>query len=349
MRKRPFCTFCGHKTTEKFESHSPRDYCEHCDLFFYDNPIPVVAAIVVVNRQILLIKRNIEPRKGKWCLPSGYAESGESIEAAALRELMEETGIIGKIIGFVDIDSGFSQDAGDLLFVTFEAEWLSGNLKPGDDAEKVRFFDLERMPPLAFDSHNRAVTTYLKGKKEYWDMLDSFRLSTGESKTGKNGGNYLSDKLVNTVEIHAEVIAKRWTGEVRSNRSTPTFERSDPMLLYQRVLLILSHFSKWLSGHYSDEVEREFYRTLGKLLKKEEYPVSEVISAVSLLRKHIWEFALEQHVWTRSIDIYMSQELERRMVLFFDRATYYMVKGFEDDPERISDMPGHGESGTTSR
>ncbi|MDD5507826.1 MAG: hypothetical protein PHD25_05780 [Bacteroidales bacterium] len=52
-------------------------------------------------------------------------------EAATLRELMQETGIIRKIIGFVDIDSEFSMTSGDLLFVTFEAEWMSGTIKPG--------------------------------------------------------------------------------------------------------------------------------------------------------------------------------------------------------------------------
>jgi ADP-ribose pyrophosphatase YjhB (NUDIX family) len=276
------------------------------------------------------VKRNIEPQKGKWCLPSGYAESGESIEAAALRELNEETGIIGKIIGFVDIDSGFSPVSGDLLFVTFEAEWMSGIMKPGDDAEKARLWDIDRMPPLAFDSHNRAVKTYCKSKKEYWDMIDSFNLSVGESKSGKNGGNYLSDKLVRTVEVNAEVIAKRWLDEVRSNPSTPSHARAEPMIIYQRSLLILGHFSHWLSGNYTDEREREFYRGLGVSRKAEGYTLSEMLSAFSLLRKAIWDFALEQHVLTSTIDIYMSQELERRMILFFDRAAYYIARGFEE-------------------
>jgi ADP-ribose pyrophosphatase YjhB (NUDIX family) len=330
MKKRKHCIYCGQKITQRSENNVIRDYCPQCDQFFYDNPLPVVASIVVVKRQILLVKRNIEPQKGKWCLPSGYAESGESIEAAALRELKEETGINGKIIGFVDIDSGFSLISGDLLFVTFEAEWMSGTMKPGDDAEKVRLWDIDRMPPLAFDSHNRAVSVFCRSKKEYWDMVDSFHLSVGESKSGRNGGNYLSDKLVRTVEINAEVIAKRWLDEVRSNPSTPSHARAEPMTIYQRSLLILGHFSHWLSGTYSDQLVREFYRGLGISRKAEGYALSEMLSALSLLRKTIWDFALEQHVLTSTIDIYMSQELERRMILFFDRAAYYIARGFEE-------------------
>ena len=330
MKKRKFCVYCGREISQKPENDIIRDYCAQCDEFFYDNPLPVVAAIVIVKRQILLVKRKIEPQKGKWCLPSGYAESGESIEAAALRELHEETGIIGKIIGFVDIDSGFSSHSGDLLFVTFEAEWMSGTMRPGDDAEKVRLWDIERMPPLAFDSHNRAVSVYCRSKKEYWDMIDSFHLSVGESRSGKNGGNFLSDKLVRTIEVNAEVIAKRWLEEVRSNPTTPTYALAESITSYQRSLLILRHFSQWLSGTYSDVLEREFYRGLGSSRKAEGYTLSEMLSALSLLRRTIWDFALEQHVLTSAIDIYMSQELERRMILFFDRAAYYMARGFEE-------------------
>ena len=58
--------------------------------------------------------------------------------------------------------------------------------------------------------------------------------------------------------------------------------------------------------------------------------MSEVISAISLTRKHIWEFALSQQMWTKTIDIYMSLELERRMMLFFDKATYHVVIGYQE-------------------
>ncbi len=57
--------------------------------------------------------------------------------------------------------------------------------------------------------------------------------------------------------------------------------------------------------------------------------MSEVISALSMTRKHIWEFALSQQMWTKTIDIYMTLELERRMMLFFDKAAYHIVKGYE--------------------
>jgi hypothetical protein len=69
---------------------------------------------------------------------------------------------------------------------------------------------------------------------------------------------------------------------------------------------------------------------LGRKRKKEGFGLSEVISALSLLKKHIWEFALSNGMWSKTIDIYMLLELERRISLFFDKATYYVAAGYEE-------------------
>ncbi len=329
MNNRTYCTHCGNGLIKKSEGNVIRDYCPVCDRFFYDNPLPVVSVIIVVNRQFLLVQRKFEPQKGKWCLPSGFAESGESIEAAALRELKEETGIDGKIVDFIDLDSGYSSHYGDLLFTTFEAEWISGTLKPGDDAESVNFFDIDKMPPLAFDSNIRAVKAYIRDKQDYWDMMDSFALSIGEVPAGKTGRSFLSDKLVRIIENNADTIARNWLEDVRTSKSTPSYALANRERTFQRSLTIISQFQKWLGGEYTDQHVRNFYKDLGKERKKEGFMLSEVISALSLLRKHIWEFALLHHMWNRTIDIYMSLELENRMVLFFDRAAFHVVKGFE--------------------
>jgi len=78
-----------------------RDFCPCCNSYFYENPLPVVSSILESSRQILLVKRGRPPSKGLWCLPSGFAEAGESIEEAALRELKEETGIKGKLQSYL--------------------------------------------------------------------------------------------------------------------------------------------------------------------------------------------------------------------------------------------------------
>ncbi|MBN3036692.1 MAG: NUDIX hydrolase [Bacteroidales bacterium] len=327
MRKRRYCPHCGSEIIRKHEGGTPRDYCVACNQFFYDNPLPVVSTIVVKEREILLVKRKQEPLMGSWCLPSGFAETGESIEAAALRELEEETGIHGKIIDFICVDSSWNSTYGDLIFVTFEAEWINGELHAGDDADEVRLFPFSQLPPLAFPSNTRAVERYVQDKHEYWAIIDSFSLSVGEEGSQ---GNYLSDKLVGMIEKNAVVIAKRWLNDVRTNISTPAYATAGMETALTRNILVISQFGKWLGGYHSDRDIRSFYRELGMIRKREGFRLSEVLSALSLTRKHIWEFALSQRMWASTMDIYMVLELERRMMLFFDRAAYYITRGFEE-------------------
>ena len=306
-----------------------RDYCPECKAYFYDNPLPVVSSIVVKDRKILLVKRKFDPMAGEWCLPMGFAESGESIEAAALRELEEEAGIKGQITGLVDIESGVSETYGDLLFVTFEVEWTGSEAKAGDDAEEVRFFDFKNLPKLAFQSNTSAVRAYLASKEEFWAIMDSFsRVISGEMEKGE-GVDFLSAKLIRFIEENLEPISSRWLEDVRSNHTTPTYARFDLEKSLERIKNILRHFRQWLQGKFSNQEISEYYQALGATRKAENFSLSEVLSAVSLTRKHIWEFALSQGMWNRTIDIYTSLELERNMMLFFDKVAYHVAAGYE--------------------
>ncbi|MDW7774033.1 MAG: NUDIX domain-containing protein [Desulfobulbaceae bacterium] len=331
-KKRKYCHYCGGRVLLKTESEITREYCPACDVSFYENPLPVVSTILVSDRRVLLVKRGNNPYKGKWCLPSGFAESGESIVGAALRELEEETGIQGKIVQLQDVDSCTNYFYGDLLFLTFEVEQTGGSLRAGDDADEVRFFPIESVPRLAFPSNSKALQTFIAGKKDYWAIIDSFTLAAGqgdESLVGRRK-NLLSDNLIELIEEHSDCIAELWVADVRKNKSTPTYHVFHQQLLFHRVFLVISHFGQWLRGSFHGQDIVTYYISLGRKRKKEGFSLSEEISALSLLKKHIWEFALSHGMWSKTIDIYMLLELERRISLFFDKATYYVAIGYED-------------------
>lgn len=331
-KKRKYCSYCGEDIVNKKDSGVLREYCTKCNLFFYNNPLPVVSTIVVKDRNVLLVKRKNPPYEKKWCLPSGFAEIGESIEEAAIRELKEETGFEGVITDFVDVDWTKNYYYGDLIFHTFEVEKISGNLKAGDDALEVKYFSIFNTPKLAFSSNTKAIETYIKNKTEFWAIKDSFTRSIAEEKKEKQPSNYLSDNLVDLIEKNADVISERWIQEVVTNKSTPNYKKFKHDVLFKRSMTVFSQFSKWLGGDYANKDVQAYYYNLGKERRSEGFGVSEVLSALSLSRKHIWEFSLSHGMYNKTIDIYRALELERRIMIFFDKAAHYVCKGFEENP-----------------
>ncbi len=328
-KKRNYCPYCSASIIKKNEGDVPREYCPSCNIFFYDNPLPVVSCILMKERDVLLVKRGNQPYKGKWCLPSGFAETGESIQTAALRELEEETGLQGKITGLVDADSTNNYFYGDLIFHTFEVEQTGGILKAGDDAVDVKYFPIHKTPLLAFKSNTDAINTFIKAKSEFWSIIDSFSLSISSRDIIEHQPNFLSDILVEVIKKNADLISGHWVKDVITNKSTPSYNLLPPDELSQRFNYDARQYIKWLSGNYNYKKMKAHYRTLGAVRKKEGYTLSELISALSLIRKYIWEFALSQGMWNKTIDIYRTLELERRMMLFFDKASYNVCRGYE--------------------
>ncbi|MBI2079076.1 MAG: NUDIX hydrolase [Euryarchaeota archaeon] len=119
--------------------------------------------VVVQDGKILLVKRGREPFKGRWCLPGGFVEPGEKVEAAAVRELREETGLEGKVVGLVGVYSEPGRDPrGPTVSVVYRVRVQPSAPKAGDDAEDARFWPLDALPPLAFD-HDRIVADVRRG------------------------------------------------------------------------------------------------------------------------------------------------------------------------------------------
>ncbi len=329
-RKRTFCHYCGGSVIREYEEGIERDFCTACRTFFYENPLPVVSVILAKDREIVLVKRGRRPYRSRWCLPTGFVESGESIETAALRELEEEAGIRGRIVGLVDVDSGKNSFYGDLIFLTFEAEADGGLLRSGGDTVAARYFPLGELPRLAFPANNRAVERFIAAKADYWAIVDSFSLAAagGEAAAGRKQ-NLLSDRLVQVIEANAALISRLWIEDVTTNRSTPGYHHFDRQRLFGRVHTILSQFGKWLGGGYDDRDIQAYYTDMGRERRREGFNLGEILSALSLIKKHLWEFALSRGMWQKTIDIYMALELDRRIVVFFDRASFYTARGYE--------------------
>jgi ADP-ribose pyrophosphatase YjhB (NUDIX family) len=319
-----FCGQCGATLVERIVDARTRQVCPACGTIAYLNPLPVASALVLnEKREVLLVRRSREPQRGQWCLPIGFAELGETIAEAAQRELREEAGIEGRILRLLDVDSYESDFYGDLLIVTYEFEKTGGSERPGDDAEATAYFPIDALPKLAFSANRRAVHVCRDLHADEWAIRDSFA-----SLQETNPAAMVSDALVEVLHNHAEEIAALWLADVRQSLTTPSYHRADAEDLRCNAVTALAQFGRWLGSGQAEGEVRAFYRKLGRRRHSEGFGLHEVLSSLMLLRKHIYGFARGRGVWERPLDAYRVLELDRRLVLFFDRAMYHVARGF---------------------
>ena len=110
--------------------------------------IPCVGAILTDGELILLIRRGHEPEAGRWSLPGGRIEPGETDQQALAREVREETGLevtAGPLVGAVD---RASPDGRVLAIRDYVANITGGTLAAGDDADDARWFSMRELPSL---------------------------------------------------------------------------------------------------------------------------------------------------------------------------------------------------------
>ncbi len=121
-----------------------RAVCPQCHHIQYQNPLNVVGTIPLTDDgRILLCKRNIEPRRGKWTLPAGFMELDETLEQGAARETDEEAGAdieMGRLFGLISVLSAAQ------VHVYFCARVRSLTFNPGHETQEVQLFAPEDIP-----------------------------------------------------------------------------------------------------------------------------------------------------------------------------------------------------------
>jgi len=140
---------------------------------------------------------------------------------------------------------------------------------------------------------------------------------------------YISERLVEMIERNADELAGKWLKDVRTRPETPTYRTFDPDLLFDRVRSVYSHLGRWISRETTEEEVASYYVSLGSRRREEGFALSEVMWALVITRRHIWYKVLSDGLLDTSLELNQALELNNRVVLFFDKAAYYLCKGYE--------------------
>jgi 8-oxo-dGTP diphosphatase len=153
-----FCPRCGHALADEMRFNKLHRVCPACNYIHFANP--KVAAVVFIEdgSRVLLIKRAVDPERGKWALPGGFVDFGEDPRLAAVREVVEETGLNVEITGLLDVLFG-----GVTIVIAYAARVIDGILGAADDVDEVSWFAPGELPELAFESTERLISRWISG------------------------------------------------------------------------------------------------------------------------------------------------------------------------------------------
>lgn len=160
-----FCSQCGgsmEKRIPQGDDHL-RSVCRSCGFIHYLNPKVVVGTIPEYGDRILLCRRDIEPRRGKWTLPAGYLENGESVQAGAVRETFEETLATVEIIGPYRL---FNIIHVHQIYMMFRAHLPVPQFGTTPESIEVKLFSEKDIPwdEIAFKVIEKTLAHYFKDR-----------------------------------------------------------------------------------------------------------------------------------------------------------------------------------------
>lgn len=131
----------------------------------YQNPALTVDAVWVHRGKVLLVRRDRPPFQGMYALPGGFVELRETVEEAVVRELREETGLVGRPLAIVGVYSGPDRDPRKpTTTVAFLIGGRVATPSPGDDAREAAWVPTKHAAPLAFD-HARILRDALRRRR----------------------------------------------------------------------------------------------------------------------------------------------------------------------------------------
>lgn len=160
------CKACGGTVRYQVPPEDNRDraVCSDCGNIHYENPLNVVGTVPYWQDQVLLCRRNIEPRRGLWTLPAGFMELGESTAEGALRETIEEAGAEVEMGGLFTLLNVVRVGQVHLFYL---ARLLHTRFEPGPETIEACLFREEEIPwdQVAFRTSRETLLRYFEDRR----------------------------------------------------------------------------------------------------------------------------------------------------------------------------------------
>ncbi|MBX2999444.1 MAG: NUDIX domain-containing protein [Caldilineaceae bacterium] len=151
-----YCPYCAADLVEIYRFDQIRPVCPACGFVQFQDPKVAVIALVIYEERVLLVRRGVEPAKGRWALPGGYMDADEMPAAALQREIAEEVGLtiqLDALIAIYPMTNGEGQPIGIVLAYAASPTGLSTIITVGDDVAEAGWFGPTEIPDdLAFES-----------------------------------------------------------------------------------------------------------------------------------------------------------------------------------------------------
>ena len=138
-------------------------------------------------------------------------------------------------------------------------------------------------------------------------------------------------RLIKLIEDNADELTNRVCKDLLTREETKSYRTLTQDLLRDRIYDVYSRLDSWLNKKMQTGEVQQYYSDMGKKRFREGIPLHEVIMALMIIKRHLWLYVRENQFFDSTYECYQALELNKKVVLFFDRAIFFTIVGYEEE------------------